>query len=76
MGNYKIIYDKKNCIGAGECGQLSPDFWSVKNDGKAELKGAMQNPKTGLFELVIDDSKLKKQKDVANGCPGGCIKIQ
>ena len=30
---YKIIYDIDNCIGAGECEALSPEYWKVDNKG-------------------------------------------
>ncbi len=76
MAKYKIIFKRKACIGAGECEALSPDFWKVQNDGKADLKGAVLNPKTGFYELEIDEAQLAKQKSVAGSCPAGCIVIQ
>jgi ferredoxin len=75
MSKYKISYNKKDCIGAGECETLSK-LWKVKNNGKADLQGASLNPKTGNFELEIAESDAKLQESVARSCPAGCIKIE
>ncbi len=72
--SYKILYHKKDCIGAGECEMFSPDFWQVNNQGKAELKGATEN-EDNVFERIISDEEYQKQKGVAGSCPIGCIKI-
>ncbi|NTV23429.1 MAG: ferredoxin [Nanoarchaeota archaeon] len=73
---YRIVYNKKECIGAAECEALSPDFWKIASNGKADLKSAVQNPKTGNFELEIDEAQFKKQQSVAGSCPSGCIKVE
>ncbi|MCB9359332.1 ferredoxin [Candidatus Woesearchaeota archaeon] len=70
----KIVYDRKNCIGAGECEVLSK-IWKLDNKGKADLKGAILNENTGCFELEISDEMLKEQQRVAGSCPAGCIRI-
>ncbi len=75
MAKYKIVYDKKNCIGAGECEALSPNFWKVQNNGKAELKGAKFDSARGLFDLEIDEVEYPAQKKAASSCPSGCVKI-
>jgi ferredoxin len=72
MGKIKIIYDPDKCIGAGVCESLSPRFWKIK-DSKAVLKGcAMENKKC---ELIIDASEEDIQKQVAQSCPSGAIKV-
>jgi ferredoxin len=76
MAKFKIIYNPKGCIGAGECEVLSRDFWKVNNKGKAELKGAVLNPTSGNYELELDDTQHKLQEKVAGSCPGGCIRLQ
>lgn len=73
MGKIKIIYDKKLCIGAGECETVGKELWHMSPDGKATLKGA--ELKDGKYVLEIDDSMLKKQETVARSCPVGAIKI-
>jgi len=76
MTKYKIIYDQKSCIGAGECEALSKELWKMNTKGKAELKGAKLNEKTGKYELEIDEAEVKKQNLVVGSCPVGCIKIE
>jgi ferredoxin len=71
----KLVFIKKECIGAGQCEAISPELWKMIGD-KAELKGASLNPKTGNYELVIDDKLLKTQKIVESSCPVGCIHIE
>ena len=75
MGTIKIIYDKKNCIGAAECEVLSKTLWKVNNAGKADLAGSILNENTGKYELEIDESEMKEQQNVANACPSGCIRV-
>jgi len=72
---FKIVYDKKNCIGAGTCSTISKQFWHVGPDGTATLKGAAINPQTGTHELVLDEKYLSQEKAVVGNCPAGCIKI-
>lgn len=76
MTKYKIIYDQKSCIGAGECEAISKALWKVNNKGKAELTGAKLNEATGKYELEIDEDQVKEQNLVVGSCPVGCIKIE
>ena len=73
MGKIKIVYDKKMCIGAGECEAVSKELWHIGPDGKATLKGA--ELKDGKYVLEVDESMLKKQEIAARSCPVGAIKI-
>jgi ferredoxin len=76
MAKFKIIYNPKGCIGAGECEAVSKEFWKVNSKGKADLKGAVLNPQTENYELELDESQLKTQQRVSGSCPVACIKIQ
>jgi ferredoxin len=73
MGKVTIVYDKKLCIGAGECAVVDKSLWHMGNDSKAILKDAVL--KDGKYHLEIDESQLKKQQTVAGSCPTGAIKI-
>jgi len=73
--SFKIVYDKNSCIGAGTCSTISKQLWHVDGD-KATLKGATLNPKTGAYELVLDDANIKQEQAVVGSCPAGCIKIE
>ena len=37
MTKYKIIYDRDNCIGAAACVAVNPEYWVLKEDGKASI---------------------------------------
>lgn len=73
---YKIIYDRNSCIGAGECEAISKRLWKVDNEGRAVLKGAKLNEKTGNYELVITDEEFKEQETVVGSCPIACIRLE
>ncbi len=75
MAQYKIIYDRKNCIGASSCAILAEKFWTMdKKEDKADLMGAK---KTGedTWELEIDELYLEQNKEAARNCPVAVIKI-
>lgn len=79
---YKIVFDRKNCIGAAACASVAPEFWIMKDDGKAELKGAKKD-KDGNDVLIIKESQmvdkvknaLKLNKSAAEVCPAQVIHI-
>ena len=57
MPKIKVVYNRKNCIGAGSCCIFCPKFWQMNNDGKADLLGSKQNPKTADYELTVEANK-------------------
>lgn len=74
MAKYKIEHDRIQCIGCGTCVALCPDIWVMRKDGKAGLVGAEENPE--LEEVVIDESKIKKAREVEESCPVKAVKIK
>ena len=70
----KIIHQREKCIGCGSCVALCPKFFEMGEDGKATLKGAEKEEKTGLFELKIKE--IDCAKDAATACPVEIIKIE
>jgi len=75
MAKFAVIYDENKCIGSAVCEAVCEQFWKVKEDGKAELKGskALGN---GIFELAIEEKDLACNKMAAEGCPPGCMRIK
>ena len=71
---YKLIYNRNECIGAGECEAIAPELWKVENDGKAVLSGAKEVSQ-GVYELEISGDEFERQKEAAESCPAGCIKV-
>jgi ferredoxin len=74
LAKYKIIYDRKKCMGAAECEALNPLLWAIAEDQKADLIGGRQNGK-GQFELTLDDGDVEQNRKIARSCPMGCISI-
>lgn len=71
MAKLKIIYNRKNCIGAGACAAMDPDHFEMADDGKADLKGGKEVD--GKFELEVEESDAVKE--AAKACPVEVIKI-
>ncbi len=73
-GDYLVQYDRRGCIGAAVCEAFSPHF-VVHEDKKAELTGAVFNPRTAFFEKVITAADMEQAKQAADGCPTNVIHI-
>lgn len=72
---YKVIFDRETCIGALACNAVAPELWELADDGKVNLKGATQR-EDGKWELIIDESQVKKNKEAADSCPVYAIIIE
>lgn len=76
MPRYKILYDRKNCIGVSSCALLAEKFWVMdKKDDKAVLVGGNKKGNDEAWELTIDEKDLEVNKDAARNCPVNVIKI-
>jgi ferredoxin len=79
---YKIVFDRKNCIGAAACAAVAPEFWVIKDDGKADLIGNKVDDNGNQF-LIIKESQLSKEgknvlmlnKEAAEVCPVQVIHV-
>lgn len=79
---YRIVFERKNCIGAAACAAVAPEFWIMKDDGKADLVGA-KTDENGNQVLIVAESQLSKEgknvlalnKDAAEVCPVQVIHI-
>lgn len=69
----KIIQEKDKCIGCGSCVAICSNHWEMGEDGRASLKGGIDNAQ-GNAELEIDDAGCSKE--AADACPVQCIIIQ
>ncbi|OGR79586.1 MAG: hypothetical protein A3I11_04265 [Elusimicrobia bacterium RIFCSPLOWO2_02_FULL_39_32] len=72
---YKVIYKRKECIGANSCVGVLPEFWSLDHEKKAVLKGSILNPETGCYELIVNSDELERFKESALVCPVYVINI-
>jgi len=79
---YRIVYDRKGCIGAAACAAVAPEFWEMKDDGKAHLIGGMTD-ENGNEILIITENQmtdnmkraLELNKEAAEVCPVQVIHI-
>lgn len=76
MPKFLVEFDEKKCIGSGVCEAVCPEFWVLKENRKAMLKGSRKNEQTGLFELMVDEKDAGCNRLAADGCPPGCIKVK
>ena len=75
---YKIILNRKECIGAASCVGALQEYWSIdEGDGKADLKGAERKNNNENQELIIelDEKQLQAHKHAAEVCPVNVIRI-
>ena len=78
---YKVVFDRNACIGAAACAAVAPQFWVMKDDGKADLVG--HKMEDGKQVLVIKESQvtdgMKKawqlNKEAAEVCPVQAIHV-
>jgi len=76
---YKVILKRNDCIGAGPCMAVAPEFWTLNEatDGRADICKE-KNPTrldNGDMELVIDEADLEVNMEAAEGCPVAVIHI-
>ena len=72
MAKYKVVHNREDCIGCGACVSVCPDFWSMGDDKKSDLKGAKEED--GKFVLELDEPGCNKE--AAAGCPVGVISVE
>lgn len=79
---YKVVYDRKACIGAAACAAVAPEFWKMADDGKADLIGH-ELDENGNQVLVLKESdltddmkhRLELHKEAAEVCPVQAIHV-
>lgn len=77
MGTKKITvcHKRNDCIGCGSCALVAPDRWQMNaEDGKADLKDGEW--KGDEFVVAkINEEEFKKNKEAADVCPVGIIRV-
>ncbi len=68
MAKYKIIFDRKACIGSGACTSVCPENWElVEKNGEFKAK-----PK----KIEISEEEYVSNSEAAAICPVECIQIE
>src|SRR3989338_10156633 len=73
---YKVVYDRKNCIGANKSMGIHPKLWKKDAEAKAVLLNGRLNRETKKYELIIEESQLNDFKESALICPVYVIDVQ
>lgn len=79
---FRVVFDRKNCIGAAACAAVAPEFWEMKEDGKADLIGYKVD-ENGHQYLILTENQmtpsmkraLELNKEAAEVCPVQVIHI-
>ncbi len=70
----KISFKRKDCIGCGNCVDVSPIYWKMdEQDGLVVLIGAKKHGK--FYVLETGDDALKENQDAEKLCPMRIIKL-
>ena len=75
MKKYKVVYDRKDCIGAAACTAVSK-LWVIKEeDGKADLIGSENKQGKDIQEKIINEKEFQEMLEAARVCPVNIIHI-
>jgi ferredoxin len=69
MAKYKVIFDRKQCIGALSCFGAAPKRFKLAEDTKVDLVGGDFNEETQKWELVFDEDEYEAFKMSEEVCP-------
>ena len=76
MKKYKVVYDRKDCIGAIACTAVSK-MGVIKEgwDSKADMVGSESKQNNDVQEKIIDETELQDMMEAARVCPVNVIHI-
>tara|TARA_B100002003_G_C14105187_1_gene531607 strand:- start:544 stop:861 length:318 start_codon:yes stop_codon:yes gene_type:complete len=73
---YKIVYIKKDCIGAVACENVAPEHWEYLIEKQiATLKSPEAKKTDEREELIIEEKDFPKHLAAAEICPANVIEI-
>ncbi|MHC1588903.1 MAG: ferredoxin [Methermicoccaceae archaeon] len=66
---YRVVLNRSECIGCGNCEEECPDMFEVQGDGYSHIKVSSSTSDKEEVEL----SELSCVVEAANACPVECI---
>ncbi len=73
---YKIVYYKKDCIGAGACEYAAPELWEyIIDESIATLKDPNTEKTPEKEVLIIGQDTFERHLEAAEACPVHIIEI-
>lgn len=75
MPSFKIVHQRKKCIGCNSCVTIAPQNWTMdQKEGKARLVGGRKKGTVYVGDMF--DCDLEANKKCAKACPMNIIKIE
>ena len=77
--SYQVWIDQDLCTGDGICAEISPEVFTLLDDGLAYVKdgsGVKSDPGGAHGIVAVPDNELDGVIESAEECPGECIFIE
>ena|SRR3989339_722384 len=75
---YRVIYNRKYCVGGDICTFVDTERFVLAKDGKADMKGAVMG-EDGKFVMEVEDPGMNDignpLRRAADSCPAGVIRV-
>ena len=71
---YTVQHNRPDCIGCAACEAVTPDFWEMNEDGKADIKQGRKLDNEWQ-ELDIEEKDFESNKEAADSCPVNVIHL-
>jgi ferredoxin len=68
MAQYKIVFNKKKCIGSGACASIAPENWELVETSD----GLKAKPK----KIIISEEEYDSNSQAEDICPVDAISVE
>jgi ferredoxin len=73
---YKIVHEKKICIGCFACTNVAPEYWDMEENGNDPKSHLVDSEKVEDREERELKEDYDKNLEAAEVCPVNCIHIE
>ena len=75
MSQFVILHKRDECIGCGLCAEHAPDYWSMNDEGVAELNEVLRQE--GPFDCTQADANHGfRLLAISRACPVNVIRVR